>query len=280
MRILLSISAQLKLKNTLVLHAQTAVPKYGIKRGATFGISIKSGNLFIHSHREDAVGIEITRTAAKSILKSHRRQHVQSLTLKNAWELASAIYFPDMRLPSLKKKTSARDGVVGYWDQKNRVLALDLNIEDWFGDLLHEMCHQHLEDTKGLVMRNAHDSRFTKLANSVGAKIYDLSGEVEKQRIKSGKTRKKLPSNWSRKKTPEFITTFDEGKMYVGAVLAYDKNNVLYIKCPDINGFLAIAPAGQFEAQDEDIAYMKKKLGPQYKKVIETYRHKIQAASK
>lgn len=263
------------INNTLMLKAKSAIAKYDIKAGSNLGLSSKAGNVTLHViGRNDFKTFSISSNEAKRILKDATRKDKQTISLKNAWNLAQAIYFPEMQPCTLKTKKSDKDGVVGYWDQSKRVLALDTSVSDWVGDLLHEMCHQHLEDTKGLVMKNVHDSRFTKLANSVGAKIYDLSKDVEEAKAKTGFDRVKLKSNWSKTAPPEFITTFDEDGLYVGAVLAHDKNNVLYVLVPNV-GLLRIAPAGQFEATKKDVATFKKFYGTRYKEVIEANRQKI-----
>lgn len=263
------------INNTLMLKAKSAIAKYNISTGTHLGLSSKAGNITLHViGRNDFQTFSISSKEAKNLLKEHARKDKQTITLKNAWNLAQAIFFREMQSCTLKTKKSDKDGVVGYWDQSKRVLALDISVNDWFGDLLHEMCHQHLEDTKGLVMKDVHDSRFTKLATSVGAKIYDLSKDVEEVKAKTGFDRVKLKSNWSKTKQPEFITTFDEDGIYVGAVLAHDKNNVLYVLVPNV-GLLRIAPAGQFEATKRDIASFKKFYGTRYKEVIEANRQKI-----
>lgn len=250
-----AISKWIQFKARKPLAVEDNLHESEISTGEVFAIRVLRNQLqLVDGEGKEFFAYNVSAREVRSILNNSERVLKQSIDVKSAWQIVKTIYFPKLKVPKFSDmdKDSA---TAGYWSIGTRTLALDFSEPDWIGNLIHEMCHQELEEVRKVKQEHTHDKHFQKLAVETNAKIYDLASEVASQLESIGG--KFTPLDMSKGILPKYMITVDGGEVLVGATILYDSNLTVYIILDDGN-IVQVHTSGQFVARKSDIAKFKK----------------------
>ena len=244
---------QLKARKPISVEDETHESEISV--GEVFALRLlRKGIQLVDGEGREFHAYDISDIEARDILDNSERILKQPIDVKSAWQIIQAIYFPKLKACKFKSLEDD-DGVAGYWELRSRTLALDFSEPDWIGNLIHEMCHQELEEVRKVKQEHTHDKHFQKLARQTNAKIYDLASETSREMKKANASRKPLGFNGN-SSLPKFIVTVEDGKLIVCASILSDSNLNIYAVDSD-GGILSIHKAGQFKATPEDVRMFK-----------------------